>query len=307
MKIVGRMIDSSRELCNATDTFEFVAGGNGTSSPNAKPPPTPSSVPTPNNGRQSCTLEATAECILKNGAPCSLITPIPADNVTCVVPNGPTELGWIYHGTNCDDPRSDFNCIDMNGGPNANSLVNILVRNAAGKEVFRQIGLTLNGHFVIPSNTSGTALDGEISVTIYIGADEGYGVLQIINGLQTGCTDGDSFTPGTSYGALEFASYRDDERYAQAVQPVEWRYSVINTAALKAFLTVALSITNGETLMLTPNVPLEMGASFTFPVPSEISLLFSGNYTGEVSAAATTPTGDNIECGASASGVVTLA
>jgi len=264
---------------------------------------TPTSSPSPTPG---CAIDATAGCIIANGTSCSLLTTLPMEKATCVLPNGPTELGWIYRGNNCEDNRTDFDCLDLNGGPNANPSVNIMIRNKAGIELFQETGVLLNGLLIIPSST-GADLD-EISVTIYTGANETEdGALQTMSSIKTRCKKEDGFTLGTAYGAFEFASYRNNEQFAQAVQPVEWQYSVINTGLSKAFLTQMIANTNGNILTLNPGAPLEAGESVGFTIPSEISLLAAGSYTGEVSVTAmTSEEGDDPECVAAANSTVSV-
>jgi hypothetical protein len=251
----------------------------------------------------NCVIEASAECVFDNGSSCMDLSLIPSEDATCVLPEGPTQLGWIYRGSNCDDSSTDFECVDVNGGPDENPFVNIVIANSVGEEIFRETGVTLDEAFTIPTSA---ALDDEMSVIIYIGADETDGVLQTMSGVKTGCNDGDDLTLGKSYGALEFASYQDGDELIQAVQPVEWRYSVTNVGIIEASVTEVESITNGDTLTQTPNVELEMEESFSFTVPSEINLLSAGSYTGQVSALASPITADDMECSASANSTVTL-
>ena len=252
----------------------------------------------------TCSIEATVECIFDDNISCSNLTVIAPESLTCVLSNGPTELGWIYRGTNCNDATTDFNCTDVNGGPNENPFVNVLMRNSAGEEIFQELGVTLDETIVIPSS-NGSPLDDEMSVTIFTGADEMDGVLQVMSGIQTGCNDGDNLILGTSYGALEFTSYRNDEEFVQAIQPVEWRYSVINSGSLEVLVNEVASVANDEPFLQTPNASLEVGESFTFSVPGEVSLIDAGTFTGQVFAIATSPS-DGAACGASANITVSL-
>jgi hypothetical protein len=255
---------------------------------------------TPSQG--GCLIDAIVQCQVDDDTSCSSLSPLSADELTCVLSDGPTELGWIYTGNNCGSSQTDFECTDVNGGPNQNPFVNIVIRNSEGEQLLQELGVSLDDSLVIPMS-GGPELDGEISITIFIGGDETQDVVQTITGIPTGCNETDDLTLGNSYGALDFVSYSDGDNLVQAYQPVEWRYSVINTSSQDVTVTEVTSITAGDLpLTQSPDATLEPGESFTFSVPSDISLITEGSYTGVVVATATS--GDKV-CTASETNTVT--
>ena len=290
--------------CADSDSLKFVAGGNGVL-PDETPAPTVSPAPTPNTIGQSCVLEASAECILENGAPCSLLSVVPPNETICILPNGPTELGFIYRGSSCASSTATqgFECRDVAGGPSNIPEVSILVLNAAGEEVFRGL-VSLNGAFVIPAE-AGVSLGDEISITIATGpaiAD----IVQAMSAISVGCVEADNLTLGSTFGALEFTSYRDDEVFVSGVQPVQWNYTATNVGFPTATLTRFRTTTNNEEISQDEGDILTTGQSLSVTVPSEISLISSATYTGEVRVSASTPGLADAPCGATASSSVVL-
>lgn len=306
-KIVGKVVGGEK-LCEDEETITFVAGGDG-NLPDDTPGPTASPAPTLDTGGQTCEIQASAECALENDAPCDLLSPIDPAQVNCVLPDGPTQLGFIYRGGDCASSTTsqDFDCEDFNGGPSDETpLVNILVTNREGQDLSISTGVTVGTPIVLPDSVDSADLDGELSFIIYTGLDETDGVLQIMNGINAGCEEGVDFALGTTFGAVELSTYRDDETFVQGQQDVEWRYSVENIGFPALVLTEVTSDTNGEVFTQTPNIPLSMGENFSFSVPSEISLVSSGSYSGTLEATATTPTADDAQCNARASSAIVI-
>jgi len=285
--------------CTDMDTLEFEAGTPVFGLPPTPAPPTASPAPTPDPQGQSCMLEATAECLLGNLAPCSLISSLPPSFYTCSLQDI-IDLGYIFTGGTCAESTTGqvgFVCNDS--APITGPARIRAVGTDSGDEYFN--GLVTPGSQFAIQGLNNNALDPVVEVTITSLPGE---ALQTMT-INTDCTvAGNDLTLGETFGALTFANYRNDDAFVQGFQEASWTYVAKNSGTIDASIIEYVATTNG--VASGPDafpIVLAPGDELPFIVPQLLSLIDPGvTYTGEL-----TTEGNPGPCLASDASSVTIA
>lgn len=226
--------------------------------PTAAPVNLPSFTPAPSMAAGACSVVPQISCKLLNGADCALagLALVPAQQRTCDAgdPNGLLSLGWFYRGTSCTGGTTtqDIECMDFDGGPSSgvNMTAHITASGPTGilylsEAVEPDTFVLMSNILIIPQ-----PLDPTIVVTIRRGDVSGQ-VLQNFT-MQTECNAVNDITLGKTFGSLELARYRRNDRVVDSFIEVEWGFSVINAGTNNAELIEGLAQVNGVSL---PSIP----------------------------------------------------
>ena len=263
--------------CSDTDSLEFEAGTPVFGLPPTPAPPTASPAPTPDPAGQLCVIEASAECLLANLAPCSLLSSLPLFFYTCRVPNI-LDLGWIFTGGTCSESTTSqvFDCTDV--APIVGPARIRVVGTTSNDEYFNGL-ITLDSDFAFQGINS-TSLDPVVDVTITSLAGD---VLQTMS-INTVCTEANDLTLGETFGAFLFASYRNEQLLAQGFQEASWTYVAKNSGTIEVDISQFVATTNGvESGPESFPIILAPGEEFQFLVPTLLSLIEAGvTYTGSL-------------------------
>lgn len=269
--------------CSDTDEIEFEAGTPVFGLPPTPAPPTTSPAPTPDPEGLDCMIDASAACVLGNLAPCSLISSLPPFFVTCSLPDV-IDLTFIFTGGTCAESTTTqegfaAGCTDSGA--------------IAGPARIRAFGTTSQNEYfnglVTPETpfaiegTDNAPLDPvvQVDITSLDGAP-----LQSMT-INTACTEANDLTLGKTFGALLFASYRNDDAFVQGFQEASWAFVATNTGSIDVDITEFVATTNG-----VPSGPdtfpivLAPGEEFSFTVPQLLSLIDPGvTYAGDLNVA----------------------
>jgi hypothetical protein len=230
-----------------------------------------------------CMINTDMVCQRSDETPCSTLTLFDDSSLTCEV--RPTELGWIYQGTDCSATTTTqtFFCEDSNGGPPSFDQVFVEAMGTS-TGAFYFFNSVVPGDLVIMNNPNVTALDDNVQVRIYEGASfDGALIQQML--ITTRCVPGDDLTIGVYFGSLQMISYSTiSGASVQGYEVVDYVYTVSNVGDVSFNLIELTSNVENQVTNILPNdtefpVGRELTGSFERVIPLLTSEFYSASVT----------------------------